>query len=120
MPGLSVARIEYSDSVTKTAMLRPDAMTPEDEFALHARGWARQTILFTLQYRLTGHETGADGRAEVARASRESAEVLNRLWTAAATQSQPLTHTVQEFVRLVLEWSSENLPQTSARRCARN
>jgi hypothetical protein len=49
-------------------------MTPIEEFAHDTRQWARQTIIFTLQFGLTGVNTAAEEQAQVVKASEESVE----------------------------------------------
>ena len=85
-------------------------MTSMEEFAHDARKWARQTIIFTLQYGLSGAKTAAEEQAQVVMASGESVEIMNRSWATAESGSTDLSQTLRKFVRLVLEWSSEHLP----------
>jgi hypothetical protein len=84
-------------------------MTPIEEFAHDARNWARQTIIFTLQYGVTNAKTAAEMQAQVVEASDSSLEIMNRLWATARTGSTDLSQALHKFVRLVLEWSSEHL-----------
>jgi hypothetical protein len=49
----------------------------------------------------------------VLQASDESVEVMNRLWKAAEKGSIDLAQTVRKFAWLVLEWTSQNLPEKS-------
>lgn len=92
-----------------------DEMTPMGEFADAARRWARQTIIFTLQYSFAESQSAADEHAQVTRASDESVEVMSRLWAAASAQSNSPAQSVHHFVRLVLEWSADHLPRTESR-----
>jgi hypothetical protein len=89
-------------------------MTPMEEFAREARGWARQTIIFTLQYGLSGVETLEDEHAQVVKLSDESVEIMDRLWAAAAKGSTDLSQVLHAFIRLVLEWCSEHVRAASA------
>src|SRR6516165_5149081 len=79
------------------------AMTPMEEFARDARGWARQTIIFTLQYGLGGAETAAEEQAQLVRLSDESVEIMNRLWATAEGGSTELSLLLHKFIRLTLE-----------------
>jgi hypothetical protein len=89
-------------------------MTPMDEFASDARQWARQTIIFTMQYGLVRTKTDAEEQAQLTKMSKDSAEVSKRLWAAAAKGSPGVPQTVRAFARLVLEWSAANLPVRKA------
>jgi hypothetical protein len=84
-------------------------MTPMEEFARDARSWSRQTIIFTLQYSLSGAESPEEERALVTKVSDQSAEIMNRLWTSAERGSTDLTQALHVFIRLVLEWCSERV-----------
>jgi hypothetical protein len=94
-------------------------MTPMEEFAHDTRQWARQTIVFTMQFGMTNANTKAAEQAQVRKASDKSVAILNDLWAMAETNSHDVAQTVRNFVRLVLEWSSQNLPAAD-RRSARN
>jgi hypothetical protein len=85
-------------------------MTPIEEFAHDARRWARQTIIFTMQFGLTDANSEAEEQAQVRKASDRSVAIVNDLWATAETDSPGVAQTIRNFVRLVLEWSSENLP----------
>jgi hypothetical protein len=95
-------------------------MTPMEEFARDARRWARQTIIFTLQYGVTDAKTAAEAEAQVKEASNRSVEILNRLWAKAGRGSTDLSQALHRFVRLVLEWSSEHLPGKQNGKAASN
>ena len=86
-------------------------MTAMDEFARDVRGWARQTIIFTIQYEPADPGTDAEEQARLARTSARSAEIVDRLWADAERESGSLAQSVRKFVWLVLEWSSKNLPE---------
>lgn len=90
-------------------------MTPMEQFADDTRSWARQTIIFTLQYSFPVASTPSEDHAQVVGASDESLEIVNHLWTTAAQRTPGLTQTVRLFVRLVLEWSSDHLPRPESR-----
>jgi hypothetical protein len=89
--------------------LSDNAMTQIEEFAHDARNWARQTIIFTLQYDVTNAKTAAEVQAQVVEASDSSLDIMNRLWATAGTGSTDLSQALHKFIRLVLEWSSEHL-----------
>jgi hypothetical protein len=93
-------------------------MTPMEEFARDARGWSRQTIIFTLQYRLGGAETSGEEQAQLVKLSDESFEIMNRLWATAEGGSTELSLVLQKFIRLTLEWSSEHVRRKSGGRAA--
>jgi len=93
-------------------------MTPIDEFAHDARTWARQTVIFTLQFGLTGAKTAVDEQAQVVKASDESLKIMTELWAMAERGSTNLAQTAHKFVRLVLEWSADHLPKS--RVCGRS
>jgi hypothetical protein len=96
----------------------PSIFTPKEEFARDARGWARQTIIFTLQYGLGGAETAAEEQAELVRLSDESVEIINRLWATAEGGPTELSQLVHKFIRLTLEWSSEHVRRKRRSRAA--
>jgi hypothetical protein len=68
-------------------------MTPFEEFAIDARAWARQTIVFTLQYSLSDAKDGAEEEA-----SNESVEITNRLWSMAEKGSDEPTQIVRQYL----------------------
>jgi hypothetical protein len=84
-----------------------------EEFSRDARRWSRQTIIFTLQYGFSGAESPEEAHAQVVRISDESAEIMNRLWETAEKGSTSLSQTLHVFVRLVLEWCSEQVRAAS-------
>jgi hypothetical protein len=89
-------------------------MTPMEEFARDARRWSRQTIIFTLQYGLSGAETPEEEHTQVVKLSDESVEIMNRLWATAERGSTDLSQSLHVFIRLVLEWCSEHVRAASA------
>jgi hypothetical protein len=96
------------------------AMMPMEEFAHDTRRWARQTIIFTMQFGLTDASTEAEEHAQVRKASDKSVAILSDLWATAETGSHGGAQTVRNFVRLVLEWSSQNLPAADKRKSGMN
>jgi hypothetical protein len=80
-----------------------------EEFALDARSWSRQTIIFTLQYGLGAAESPEEEHAQVVRVSDASVEIMNRLWATAERGSTGPSETLYVFIRLVLEWCSEHV-----------
>jgi hypothetical protein len=83
-------------------------MTPLDEFIDGARHWARQTVIFALQYR---DDDSEDARDWVARTNDESLEIVNRLWGEASGEFVEPAAVVRHFVWLVLDWTAKNLPR---------
>jgi hypothetical protein len=91
-------------------------LTPMEEFAHDARHWARQSIIFTLQYGIFGANTPTEVQGQLSNVSDGSVEIIDQLWAKAQTESTGLTQTLRKFVWLVLEWSSEHLPRTHDQR----
>jgi hypothetical protein len=85
-----------------------------EEFAWDARRWSRQTIIYALQYSLSGAETPQEEHAQVVRVSGESVDIMNRLWATAEQRSTDLSEILHIFIRLVLEWCSEHVRATPA------
>jgi len=86
-------------------------MTAMDEFARDVRGWARQTIIFTIPYEPADATTDAEEHARLAKTNARSAEIVDRLWADAERESGSIAQSMWKFVWLVLEWSSKNLPE---------
>jgi hypothetical protein len=110
-PGALLGANDFSDASIMAADLSEHTMTPIEEFAHAARSWARQTIIFTLQYGLAEVKDDAEQQAQLAALTEVSARTLNRMWARADSRSADLVQTVSHFVRLVLEWSSEHVSQ---------
>jgi hypothetical protein len=91
---------------------------PFDEFAADVRRWARQTILFTLQFGMSAPENQSAELAQIRRVSDESAAVMNELWSTAQQGDNDAqrgnvdpTEAIREFIRCVLDWTSRSLPE---------
>jgi hypothetical protein len=85
-----------------------------EEFARDARRWSRQTIIYAVQYGLSGAETPGEEHAQVVQVSDESIEIMDRLWATAERESTDLSQALHVFIRLVLEWCSEQVRAASA------